>query len=90
MEVGHLLVEWREPPVDQRARMLARWGGYYRPVCVETVVGPSGWGLEQQGVQENLLSAHYIEIGFISGAVVPVFGVGDVTGQSKKLIWLRT
>ena len=24
--VGHLLVEWRGPPVDQRARMPARWG----------------------------------------------------------------
>ena len=27
MEVGHLLVEWRGPPVNQRARIPLRWSG---------------------------------------------------------------
>ena len=53
MEVEHLLVEWRGPPVNKRARMPVRWGGYHRPVCIETVVGPlhhssvEGWGRQQ-------------------------------------------
>ena len=33
VEVGHLLVEWRVPPVDQRARMPARWGGGVIPLA---------------------------------------------------------
>ena len=40
VEVGHLLVEWRGPPVNQRSRIPVRWGRYHRPECVETVVGP--------------------------------------------------
>ena len=44
-------------------------GGYHRPVCVETVVGPfhhfsvEGWGQQQQGY------------GHVCGALVYVFGM---------------
>ena len=47
-------------PVNQRARIPVRWGGYHRPVCVETVVGPlhhfkvEGWGRQLQQMCQTM------------------------------------
>ena len=49
IEVGHLLVEWRGPPVNQQARMPARWGipsaGVRRDGCsTPPLLSVEGWG----------------------------------------------
>ena len=50
MEVGHLLVEWRVPPVKPRSRIPVRWGwipsvGVRRNGCwTHPLLFDGGWG----------------------------------------------
>ena len=55
VEVGNILVEWRWSPVNQRARVPAKWVGYHQPVYVETDVGPLQY-YRRMGWPDNIAS----------------------------------
>ena len=73
VEVGNLLIEWSH----QSASGPGCWldGGYYRPVCVETVVGPLHH-YRRRGVADNntvLISDEYVCCSVVFGTLVGVF-----------------
>ena len=64
--------------------MPVRWGGYHRPVCVETVVGPldyysvEGWDRQQQQQCSEIFNRfgpkmHWVEDAELSGPKARVF-----------------